>query len=141
MNAAPALPTLREELDRKVWESISWLITGVTKGRLTEEQFSTGLDALFMAVAGLTNEEFIHLITDAQDECKAVKAGVRRHFAMDDHTITLSWTVGEDRVVVSKKQGGFAVGGSVKDFDDAAAAKAWLAEFADKLELKGYMEL
>jgi len=136
-----AIPTLREELERKVWETISWLITGVTQGRLTEEQFSTGLDALFMSVSGLVDEGFIHVVTDAQTECAGVKPEVRRHFAMDDHTITLSWVVGEDRVVVSKKQGGFAVGGSIKECDDAAAAKAWLTDFATKLELKGYMEL
>lgn len=136
-----AVPTLREELDRKVWETISWLITGVTQGRLTEEQFSTGLDALFMAVSGLVDEEFIHTVTDAQTECAGVRPEVRRHFAMHDHTVTLSWVVGEDRVAILKKRGGFPIGGSDKECDDAAAAKAWLADFATKLELKGYMEL
>lgn len=58
------------ELNRKTYDTISWLIRGLEGGRLTKAQFSTGIDTLFMAVSGLVDGEFIHIITEAQKMCE-----------------------------------------------------------------------
>src|SRR3569832_1870617 len=59
MSALPRLPTIREELDRKAFETIDWLITSYDKGKLTEPQFHSGLNALFMATSGLVDADVV----------------------------------------------------------------------------------
>lgn len=69
----PNLPTLQEELDRKVHETLTWLIHGLEIGRITKTEFSTSIDALFMAVSGLVENDFIQIITEAQKMCEENK--------------------------------------------------------------------
>lgn len=56
-----APPELKDELNRKVMDTMSWLITRVGNGYISEQQFSTAVDALFMAVSGLVDREFFDL--------------------------------------------------------------------------------
>lgn len=61
------VPVLQDEVNRKALESMSYLITALHHKKITPEQFSTGVDVLFMAVSGLvTDRDFIHIITEAQ---------------------------------------------------------------------------
>ena len=62
------VPILQDEVNRKAIETLSYLTTAVHHGKITPDQFSTGIDALFMAVSGLvTDKDFIFLITEAQN--------------------------------------------------------------------------
>ncbi len=64
------VPDLQSEINRKAFETISWLTLAVTQKKITPAQFSTGIDALFMAVSGLvTDKDFIVMITEAQRLC------------------------------------------------------------------------
>lgn len=61
------VPVLQDEINRKAIETIAWLTLAVTHGKITPEQFSTGIDALFMATSGLvTDKDYIIMITEAQ---------------------------------------------------------------------------
>lgn len=61
------VPVLQDEVNRKALESMSYLITALHHKKITPDQFSTGVDVLFMAVSGLvTDRDFIHIITEAQ---------------------------------------------------------------------------
>jgi len=61
------VPVLQDEVNRKAFEALSYLTTAVHHGKITPEQFSTGVDVLFMAVSGLvTDPDFIHIISEAQ---------------------------------------------------------------------------
>ena len=61
------VPVLQDEVNRKALESLSYLITALHHKKITPEQFSTGVDVLFMAVSGLvTDKDFIHLIGETQ---------------------------------------------------------------------------
>jgi hypothetical protein len=142
------LPTLREELDRKVYETLEWLIVGHEKGRLTKEQVSMSMDVLFMAVSGLVDGDFIHIITEAQNEFQTNKSVVKRHFHAPEAnaTITFSWVVGESNVVVTKREFGLETGVAIKrsvvrDCDDAAKARAYLEERSNELLKRGWIEL
>jgi hypothetical protein len=154
MNAAEVshtLPTLREELDRKVYETLEWLIVGHEKGRLTKEQVSMGMNVLFMAVSGLVDGDFIHIITEAQNEFQANKSVVKRHFHAPEAnaTMTFSWVVGESNVVVTvvtKREFDLETGVAIKrsvvrDCDDATKARAYLEECSNGLLKKGWIEL
>jgi hypothetical protein len=65
------VPILQEEIDRKALETLEYLTMAVTHGKITPEQFSTGVDVLFMAVNGLVKDrDFIHMIGEAQALCE-----------------------------------------------------------------------
>ena len=81
---APVIPTLKEELDRKVFETIEYLVSAVRKGRMTQAQVSASLDTLFMAVSGLVGSDFIDIITEAQSYVGTDKSVVKRHFVLPD---------------------------------------------------------
>lgn len=62
-----AVPVLQDEINRKAIDTIAWLTLAVTNGKITTDQFSTGIDALFMATSGLvTDRDYIIMITEAQ---------------------------------------------------------------------------
>lgn len=50
------VPDLADELRVKSFDALNHLIQSVHSAKITEEQFSTGVDALFMAVSGLVQE-------------------------------------------------------------------------------------
>jgi hypothetical protein len=153
VDASHTLPTLREELDRKVYETLEWLIVGHEKGRLTKEQVSMGMDVLFMAVSGLVDGDFIHIITEAQNEFQTNKSVVKRHFHAPEAnaTMTFSWVVGESNVVVTvvtkrefdlETETGVVIKRSVvRDCDNAAKARAYLEERSNELLKNGWIEL
>lgn len=61
------VPVLQDEVNRKALDSLSYLITALHHKKITADQFSTGVDVLFMAVSGLvTDKDFIHLIGETQ---------------------------------------------------------------------------
>ena len=138
-----ALPTLKDELDRKVFETIEYLTGAAHKGRMTKAQVSASLDTLFMTVSGLVDNDFINIITEAQTVVGGDKSVVKRHFALPSSGIiqTVSWVPGTEKIVFCRREGGFATGGTVKDYDSVAiAAKAFYAS-GDVMEKKGWVEL
>lgn len=69
------VPDLQSEVNRKAFDTLSWLTLAVTDKRITPDQFSTGVDALFMAVSGLVSDrDFIYMITEAQRLCEGDKS-------------------------------------------------------------------
>lgn len=67
MHPKNEVPVLQDEVNRKALDTLAWLVTSVHHGKISADQFSTGVDALFMAVSGLvTDRDFIHLIGEAQ---------------------------------------------------------------------------
>ena len=69
------VPVLQDEVNRKAYDALSYLTMAVTHKKITPEQFSTGVDVLFMAVSGLVNDrDFIHIIGEAQALCVPAKA-------------------------------------------------------------------
>lgn len=141
--AALALPTLREELDRKVFETIEWLVVGLDKARFTPEQFSMGMNTLFMTVSGIADKDFIGIVTEAQKECEDVKPHIKRSFHAPDEAeiVSIHWNVNSDRIVITKRSFGLAHGGTIKDFDTAKEARAFVDKFAALMLTKGWVEL
>ena len=70
------IPSLQAEVNRKAVETLEWLTDSVMKKKISQEQFSTGVDALFMAASGLVSDrDFIVYITEAQSLCDPVSTG------------------------------------------------------------------
>ena len=70
MGALNEIPDVQDELNRKVYETLHWLTHSLTTAQITKDQFSTSLDTLFMAVSGLVDRDFIHIITEAKELCQ-----------------------------------------------------------------------
>jgi hypothetical protein len=132
------IPTLQEELDRKAFETLEFLCYGVEQGRITPEQFSTGIDVLFMTVSGLLRNDFIGLVTEAQKLCPSEPLVLKRCFSDGTALMKVEWTVGSDRVSMGRPFGGKS---AVKEFDTAREAKNWFAAIGGSLEAKGYKEI
>jgi hypothetical protein len=97
------VPTLQEEIDRKAFETLEWLCYSVDQGRMTADQFSVGIDVLFMTVSGLLKKDFIDLITAAQEQCPKEPLVLKRVFAHkdDDRLVTAEWIVGQEDVAIT----------------------------------------
>jgi hypothetical protein len=141
--ATYAIPTLKDELDRKVMETLEWLVHGRQKGLISEDAYSAGIDSLFMAVSGLVDGEFIYLITEAQILCGDHKTVLKKHFhaANEDKILTFVWTPGEEKIVTYERIGGIAVGGKLSDYKDASEAMQIFEGMSAWMTKKGWIEL
>lgn len=142
--AALALPTLRDELDRKVFETIEWLVVGLDKARFTPEQFSMGMNTLFMAVSGIADEAFIGIVTESQKECEDVKPHIKRLFHApkeEPEIMSVHWNVGSDCVVINRLSYEMVYGSKTWDLHTAKKARAFVDKFAALMLTKGWIEL
>ena len=62
------IPDFREEVQRKFYEAITKVVRDRDTGKITNAQFSYGLDVLWAACSGLGNKDFAELITAAGEE-------------------------------------------------------------------------
>lgn len=135
------LPTLKEELDRKAFETIDWLATSFDQGKLTNAQYAAGLEALFMAVSGLCDDEIVDLITTASGIAGAPLALDKRHFIKGDTLVSLTRAGGQEEYHLAVRKNGVVTSSQVKTFDSAKAAQEAARQCADKLLAMGYAEL
>lgn len=56
-------PSIREELSRKALEALERLVIDRSRGTITEAQFSTGMNVLWDIAAGLTDKDFMEIIS------------------------------------------------------------------------------
>jgi hypothetical protein len=133
--------SVRDELNRKTFETLEWLFAAIENGKMTEDQFSVAIDALFMAVSGLVDSDFINIITNAQKTY--AKHVWKRTFVKPGHCdmVQFSLTVGEEKVITTKRQFGMAVGGSIREFDNSKDAFKWMLSIGEPIEKKGWSEI
>ena len=146
----PAKPAggydILSELYTKAFETLKHLTLSVQQGKITEEQFSTGIDALFMAVSGLVPEysgrpRFIDVITACSDEAKNRYPIQTRCFYNHQEGIfkTLSWQAGDPFLKV-RTVGGPNAGLKRLEADTADKARDMLVMAAAALKHK-FVEL
>lgn len=140
MTDANGVPNLKDELNRKTFDTIEWLFDSVRGGKLSHQQFSTGVDAVFMAVNGLVGDSILEIVT-AADEIAGKKPAVeRRAFARQGTVVVVSWEVGAYEYTY-KAIG--AVARKVKTVECAAplAACIGMSSLCNKLLTDGWEEL
>jgi hypothetical protein len=136
------VPTLRGELDRKVGETLDWLITSYDIGKLDAVQFDVGISTLFMAVAGIADKDFINIITEAQGDGVALSHHiVSFHHPQNAVIKQIKWSVGDDAVIVVDRICGAKTSEKVIVCEDAKAAKAKVVAFGEVMTRKGWIEL
>lgn len=141
LHPANEVPNLKDELDRKCFQTAEWLIVGYEKARLTLEQFSTGMDALFMASAGLIDPSITDISTQASLMVGAHRVHTERHFINGDTVVTLAMAMGETTLKLKARKRGVVQRDMTNNFDTPADTLAALKVRADKLLAAGYEEL
>jgi hypothetical protein len=137
-------PTIHEEIERKAWQTLEWLSESFHKGRLTEQQFSTGYDALFMAVSGLVDDGgFLEAVSEAGNLANSSKYVTKRHFhhVEKDEIVTFCWHPGEDNVTLIRRINGVAVNGKNAIHKDAKDAAAFMQSIGDRMTASVWIEL
>jgi hypothetical protein len=132
------LPTLKEELDRKALATIEDLLHLHAICKISDAQLSTGIDALFKATSGLTDEEILHIITEASKILPLAPQTLRYVYLSGDNMISLHWIVGDDKVTMTSYRAGKKASEKIHDGDDARAAKLYLQKTRKALTDRGY---
>lgn len=135
------LPTLKEELDRKSFKTVEWLYSSLERGRITPAQFSTGLDALFMAVSGITDDGVVELITAGTGAASKEVARLRRVFIKGEVMVALTWVVAGEDLEVAQFRAGARIGDERKPMGSPVAAREALNTAAFRLLSAGYDEV
>jgi len=139
MSAEPNFPTLREELDRKAFQTLDWLFTSLDNGKLTAAQFSTGLDALFMATSGLVDDEIATLVTGA---ASMAKQGVfKRVFVRGANVIVLTRVASASSFLIIGYHGGEQRTERIEECDSSKEAAQLFERRVQQLLDKGFSEL
>lgn len=134
---AVALPSIKEELDRKTGDTLDWLIQRHKTGQISNEAMSVASDALFMAVSGLTHDQLVEVITSIGSYLPTSKpAKQARIFTGAGGSMTVTWTPGEDCVWFYAPDGRK----TCKQCEDPAAARVLLSRTHEALEKRGYTE-
>ena len=133
---------LGEELYEKTFVTLRHLVSSVQAGKITEEQFSTGIDTLFMAVSGLVPEytgrpRFIDAITACHDEAKNCYPIIRRCFynPIDKVFKVYTWQAGDDYIKM-RVIGANTPGLRKVECESPAAAQAKLQAIGNPAMLK-----
>lgn len=136
-----AVPILQDEINRKSVETLEWLINAYTKAKISEAQLSTGLDALSMAIVGLTHQKAFKLIAAASSLITNEKDVAKRCFAKFDQTATLRWIADEDFIEVVAYVRGDEIDRKKKVYASPVEAREKMKNAGDKLLTLGYIEL
>lgn len=85
------IPTTREELDRKTYETLEWLIERREQGQISDDQFHTGVDATFNTVSGLVSEDIFRLVSEASTIVARRSTIHKKVFVMSGFTSVVNW--------------------------------------------------
>lgn len=134
------VPSLREELDRKVFEALEDLVNAPSTGRMSAAEVSGGVKTLFTAVSGLVDNKFIEIITGLSELCGAGGAE-KRIFIKDGEVVKLSWSPGASTIMRQFYTFGALVKGDVKQYSSVSDAAHIFRNCGTNFTTKGWEEL
>jgi hypothetical protein len=100
-NDPNAIPTVREELERKVLDELVRLAHCVQVRRMEESEYHLAAKALWNVVSGLIPDDTLTLVATAADE---FKGPIRRvHFFKEGDVMTFAWDPEKDGYAVVRR--------------------------------------
>lgn len=141
MSNASTVPVLQDEINRKAFETMEWLTNSLANGSLSARQFSTGVDALFMGVAGLVSGDIMEMMTLATHLANSSPQTEKVFLIKGVTAAQLAWTVGKDLVEQTMFRADKIVAEKTHTFDNARAARAGLDKLTARLADAGYLAL
>lgn len=114
-----------EELERKVIETIKWIVGRQQAGFMSGDQVNVAVDTLWKATAGLfpPASNMTEVMTELEKFCDQDAKSLRRSLCNDQGDIlTFVWKVGYSSFAVFKRQMGTLTGSTSKNLSTAAEA-------------------
>lgn len=134
-------PSTAEELERKTIETIEWLVNRRNNGFASDEQLTIAAEALWKATSGLfpPASGMADIMTELMNLTTPESRQLRRSLCDESgNIITFAWKVGYSQFTVMKRQMGTLVGGTSRDFTNAAQAKTAMDSMVKGLIDKGW---
>lgn len=134
------VPELREEINRKAFDTLEWLLSSQRAGNLTDVQLHTGVHAVWNTVSGLVTDSVGELISTATAVCAEAAAWEKRHFVKEGTLVTVAHQAGESAFEARVRQG-VSKRIEVKKYDNPREAKDAMNRWCLALLSYGYEEL
>jgi|GEM_PF-2354176 len=134
------MPTVREELERKTYETLNHLSDRFLAGYISEADVSFGCDIIWMVASGLVGDDLAKAITTSvSTESKQE----RRIFAdeSDNITLTVKRVMGEDTFTILKRRGSAIIEGKAIQCGTPKQAKEKMEALCARLVNRGMDEL
>lgn len=131
-----SIPTVKQELDRKVGDTLDWMMRRHKDGSISDEALSVASDGLFMAVSGLADDELMTVMTAIGSYLPSTKAAPQhRVFTKSGDMLVVRWRPGECQVH-------YIAGASTRktEHDSPALAHSAFKNIHTKLAQRGYKE-
>lgn len=135
-----AIPTLKEELDRKVMDTLEWIQHAHAKARITDAQASVAVDTLFKIVSGLVDDQFIDIVS-SMSIMYAGKPKLVRVLIKENKIVKMEWTIGESAITITGYTQGEETSVQVKEYDTPEEAKVAGDKVITKLKAFGYTQI
>ena len=133
------LPTVEEELNAKALECLTWLTNKRDRSEMDGACFSIGLQAMFMCVSGLLDEEVFDLVSQAQADRGEINTHVDRQVLhKNGDFIVIGRLVGNDKLLVTKHVGASEETQDVMYFSDASSSARGQKRLIEMLQQRGY---
>lgn len=141
MSNASGVPVLQDEINRKAFETMDWLVGSLVGGRMSARQFSTGVDALFMGVAGLVGRDIMEMMSMATYRADSSAQAEKVFLVKGDAVMRLMWMVGEREVWQEVFRNASSIASKSHIFADSAAARDGLQKLTERMVSAGYVAL
>lgn len=135
------LPTTRDELDRKTFDTIEWLLASYDKNCISATQLRTGVDSVFSAISGMVSESIFELVSAASVDVAGAQDCVKRVILGKVETYILKWLVGESSFSISAFKDRVEIKKIEQCCETATEAKNLFNKLADNLINVGGIEI
>lgn len=86
-----AIPSIRDELQRKAFEHLERLVVQLDRGEINEAMFDAGVRAIWACVSGLVDEWLIDTISEIRDKIDGSFYDRRQFMKKDDGELRVLW--------------------------------------------------
>ena len=137
-----AVPVLQDEIIRKSFDTMEWLFEAYRNATISEHQFKTGVDALFMATGGLTDQSVMELVSAASSMTKGALPVEHTVLYKVGKSHIVRWAVGDDFFTV-RTSGDYGIWQPVKrsNRDSAESAREGKNKVIQMLMHNGFVEI
>lgn len=142
-SSSAGFPSVREELERKLYETIESLVNRRTERYISSPAFVSGVDCLLSTVSGLISDKAMLVLSEletmAANDRHNVPESIRRHFiASAGVTVALTWKIGYASFQFEKWVNGEEAGAKSITHPSAKSAFDAMVRMADGLIERGF---
>ena len=137
-------PDIKDELERKVTETLTETLRKLSQGQCTPEATSASLWALWGAASGLVSQELMGMIADSKDAIEEERAAPRMRLFMNGESvmaITLPEETSVSSEIIMMLKGGSKRKPVLKEDDTLKEAIDKVEKVANNLLEMGYKEI